>query len=77
MTLRESAVHTARWWGILPHVIWRYPYRYFKELRDAYLATLQPPKVADSDEDSVDWKTGEARERVIEFDRELFRGDAL
>ena len=78
MTLRESAVVTARWWGILPHVIWRYPFRYFKELRAAYLATLHIPKAEDEgDEDSVDWRTGEARERVIEFDRELFRGDAL
>ena len=76
MTLRESAVVTARWWGILPHVIWRYPFRYFKELRDAYLATLQPAK-RPRDDDSVDYRSSEARERVIEFDRELFRGDAL
>lgn len=77
MTLRESAVVTARWWGILPHVIWRYPFRYFKELRDAYLATLQPMKRPSDDDDSVDYRSPEARERVIEFDRELFRGDAL
>lgn len=77
MTLRESAVATARWWGILPHVIWRYPFRYFKELRGAYIATLQPPRVERDDDDAVDWRSSEARERVIEFDRELFRGDSL
>ena len=78
MTLRESAVITARWWGILPHVIWRYPFRYFKELRDAHLATLRTPRRASSDDDdSSDWRSPEAREKVIEFDRELFRGDSL
>ena len=57
-------------------MIWRYPFRYFKELRDAHLATLRTPRTEDEG-DTVDWRSAEAREKVIEFDRELFRGDAL
>jgi len=75
MTLRETAVVTARWWGILPHVIWRYPFRYFKELRDAYLATLRSPRSAE--DEPTDFHSAEVREKVIEYDQELFKGDSL
>ncbi len=75
MTLRETAVVTAKWWGILPHVIWRYPFRYFKELRDAYLATLRAPRR--EEDEPTDLRSAETREKVIEFDKELFKGDSL
>ena len=68
------AVATAKWWGILPHTIWRYPFRYYKELRDAYVASLLIP-LAKTDE--LDFRSEEAKEKVVEFDKELFRGDAL
>lgn len=29
------AVLVAKFWGVLPHVIWRYPFRYYLELRNA------------------------------------------
>jgi len=44
----------AKWWGVMPHVIWRYPFRYFKELRDHVIEASKPP---DEDEDGdFDWE---------------------
>lgn len=31
----------AKWWGILPHVLWRYPFRYYKELRNHVIEEAQ------------------------------------
>lgn len=33
----------AKFWGVMPHVVWHYPFRYYRELRDFYLASLPPP----------------------------------
>lgn len=55
MTHRQMAFATAKFWGILPHVIWHYPFRYYRELRDFYLATLRPvPSVRRSSDDPDD-----------------------
>jgi hypothetical protein len=68
MTTRQVAFATARYWNILPHVIWHYPFRYFKELRDFYFASLQPPTVHEAvDPDSIDF----------DVNAEMFRGDSL
>jgi hypothetical protein len=45
----------AKYWGILPHVIWRYPFRYFKELRDQYIEAIRPQDKDDEDDD-FDWE---------------------
>lgn len=44
----------AKWWGVMPHVIWRYPFRYFKELRD-YFIEANKPQDPDDDGD-FDWE---------------------
>jgi len=54
----------AKFWGTLPDVVWHYPFRYYKELRDFYLASLQPARSSE-DGDTID------------FDAEIFRGDAI
>jgi len=52
------AFATAKFWGILPHVIWRFPFRYYRELRDFYIATLAGPRADVSvDRDSGAWDT--------------------
>jgi hypothetical protein len=55
---------TAKFWGLLPHTVWRYPFRYYKELRDFYLQTLQP-------------QAPSASEETMDFNSELFKGDAI
>lgn len=46
----------AKWWGIMPHVIWRYPFRYFKELRDHVIAEAKRSRDPDSSGDQdFDW----------------------
>lgn len=58
----------AKYWGLLPHVIWHYPFRYYKELRDAYITSLQPgPAAKDEDENSIDF----------DINAEIFKGDSL
>jgi hypothetical protein len=75
MTLRQVAVATAHHWGILPHVIWKYPFRYFKELRDAYIATFQAP--VEQLRKKAPFDVEGDKQQLIEFDAELFRGDSL
>lgn len=43
----------AKWWGVMPHVIWRYPFRYFKELRDHVIEAGRPRDEPDED---FDWE---------------------
>jgi hypothetical protein len=45
----------AKHWGVMPHVIWRYPFRYFKELRDYFIEASKPPDEEASGE-SFDWE---------------------
>ena len=47
----------AKYWGVMPHVIWRYPFRYFKELRDYVIEEMRPREKDDevADED-FDWE---------------------
>lgn len=59
------AFATAKFWGLLPHIVWHYPFRYYKELRDFYFATLQP--ATEEDEESVDF----------DINAEMFKGDSL
>jgi hypothetical protein len=60
------AFATAKFWGILPHVIWRFPFRYYKELRDHYIAQLTGSVVEQgSSSTSVNW------------DEESFGGDSV
>jgi hypothetical protein len=62
------AFAVAKYWGLLPHVLWHYPFRYYKELRDAYIASLQPGSpVKDEDENSIDF----------DINAEIFKGDSL
>jgi hypothetical protein len=63
------AVATAKFWGILPHVIWRYPFRYYKELRDFYIRQ-ESVRVA---------VRGSSSPRSDEFDweQESLRGEAI
>lgn len=56
----------AKFWGDLPHVVWRYPFRYYKELRDFYLASLQPASPS-GDPKSVDF----------DINAEIFKGDSV
>ena len=59
---------TAKYWGYLPHVVLHFPLRYYRQLRDFYLKTLEQPEQVDTpDPDSKDF----------DFDAELFRGDSL
>lgn len=44
----------AKYWGVMPHVIWRYPFRYFKELRDQFIEANRPKDEDDSDD--FDWE---------------------
>jgi hypothetical protein len=47
----------AKYWGVMPHVVWRYPFRYFKELRDHVIEASKPRESDDSpDETSFDWE---------------------
>lgn len=62
------AIATAKYWGVMPHILWRYPLRYYRELRDAYIASLksQARGAASGNEDqSFDW------------DEESFQGEAV
>ena len=62
------AFATAKYWGLLPHVVWHYPFRYYKELRDFYFASLPPMGTPEApDEESVDF----------DVDAEMFRGDSI
>jgi hypothetical protein len=60
------AFATAKYWDILPHILWHYPFRYYKELRDFYIAASRPAPVA-SDDDSIDF----------DINAEMFKGDAI
>jgi len=66
MTTRQMAFATAKFWGLLPHVVWHYPFRYYKELRDFYVASLQPSAPSE-DPESVDF----------DINAEIFKGDSL
>jgi hypothetical protein len=44
----------AKHWGVMPHVIWRYPFRYFKELRDQFIEDTKPRD--DDADDDFDWE---------------------
>lgn len=33
------AFAVAKFWGLMPHVVWHYPFRYYRELRDFYIAS--------------------------------------
>jgi hypothetical protein len=46
------AFAVAKWWGVMPHTVWRYPFRYYRELRDYYIAAVSP--TADKQELSAD-----------------------
>lgn len=46
----------AKYWGVMPAVIWRYPFRYFKELRDHMLAATGPRPPADEPDSTFDWE---------------------
>ena len=47
----------AKFWGVMPHVIWRYPFRYFKELRDYVIEASRQREPDDGDgDDSFDWE---------------------
>jgi len=45
----------AKWWGVMPHVIWQYPFRYFKELRD-HVVEASKPSDKDADGGDFDWE---------------------
>lgn len=45
----------AKWWGVMPHVLWRYPFRYYKELRDHYIEA-NTPRDKDQADDEFDWE---------------------
>jgi hypothetical protein len=46
------AFAVAKFWGLMPHVVWHYPFRYYRELRDFYIASLpSAPRVTLSDSD--------------------------
>jgi hypothetical protein len=62
------AFATAKFWGLMPHVIWRYPFRYYRELRDFYIATLTPVNVNTSSGDS---------EGLMDWDANSFQGDRV
>jgi len=66
-------VLVAHFWNILPHQLWAYPLRYYRELRGAYLESVRPPKR--TEEDSLEWGSDKAREKVTEFRSELHRSD--
>jgi len=66
MTTRQVAFATAKFWNILPDVIWHYPFRYYKELRDFYIASLQPPPPA-KDSSLTEFNIND----------EMFRGDSI
>ena len=56
---------TAKYWGLLPHVLWRFPFRYYRELRDFYIASLLSPASRDDASQQFD------------FDAESLRGEAI
>lgn len=65
MTNRQVAFAVAKYWGLLPHVIWEYPFRYFAELRSFYFASLgSSPMSSSKIRSSFDW------------DEEAFEGEA-
>jgi hypothetical protein len=45
----------AKYWGVLPHVVWAYPFRYYKELRDHVIDSMRPRTESESGE-SFDWE---------------------
>jgi hypothetical protein len=49
------ALVIAKWWGVMPHVIWQYPFRYFKELRDHFIEANRP-RDEDAEDDDFDWE---------------------
>ena len=63
------AVATAKFWGILPHVIWRYPFRYYKELRDFYIrqesARVVVQRSSSSGNEEFDWTQESLRGEAI------------
>lgn len=48
----------AKYWGVMPHVVWRYPFRYFKELRDFVIEANRPPRSSDdsNSDPEFDWE---------------------
>jgi hypothetical protein len=40
MTQRQVAFAVARFWGLLPHVLWNFPFRYYVELRSFCFSQL-------------------------------------
>ena len=51
-------------------MVWRYPYRYYMELRGFYIASLAPSRMQ-ADEQRSDGDID------FDYDAELFRGDSL
>ena len=45
----------AKYWGVMPHIVWRYPFRYFKELRDHVIAANRPRDDEDEQTEPFDW----------------------
>jgi hypothetical protein len=63
------AVATAKFWGILPHVIWRYPFRYYKELRDFYIRQESARVVVQ--------RSSSPSNGDFDWDQESLRGEAI
>ena len=50
------AFAVAKFWGLLPHVVWNYPFRYYTELRGFYFAQLgSSPLGSGKTRTSFDW----------------------
>lgn len=65
MTTRQVVFAVAKFWGLLPHVVWQYPFRYYTELRAVYLASFgSSPGDGSNTRTSFDWS------------EESFRGEA-
>jgi hypothetical protein len=65
MTTRQVAFAVAKYWGLLPHVVWHYPFRYYVELRGFYLASFGSSPDRDKLRTSFNW------------DEERFEGEAI